>query len=1281
MMYIFLLKCLRLCWHVLCLAVLATVLLWRGTLFFSYPTMTKTYFHTPPELTVPDVSLCFSLQSLLNNSSKYFFQPTDHEPKFVNQTIKHLYEMTPRADETLTSCAFRDRKLNSLNFRNASYCMNSCFQVKKYRMQGYICYRYKLLEDNGPFNLFGIAYSLKDSNVIYKLSMSDKFASGHKMCPMIHYSEYPIEDRNLNQEILPSRSRSQIYQLVFDSIAIYRLKAPYDTNCQDDSQSDCLLACCKNVYATYQLARTFDLSLEDEFNLILPSFNDTYNGKKLPQIMTEARSKCTQNCFKAKCTQNLTRTFVSLPYQDPSEGKLTFIIKNAAHPLLVMKYNIKFSFIDYLTEMANLSAIFVGFSIFTSALFVTECGKRRLFVFKFKQIVTKVNSIMKSNQSFTLRNIIKVCSRGINDTRPRLTRRSMITFVIIKLLIILGSSYQIVTLTVDYLEYRTVMTLSLDLNPLIPSYPKLIVCFRAAELLTNRTHEPLDATNYDRIQSEKARSLNYTFGELMKKTPEPYDVLGGCRMRPPQDQYPALQYYNRTECESFFSVDKFYWSRSFCYEFNVIKAPFNQTTVSIEYFRQQFLKALLVHPGLLYTIIIDEMFHHLHIVHVSVYPNDDEFTPNAFAIGFYQKEKTHTLALLSYHVLDVTFLTRPYQTDCNLLDASYNGCIESCSSRKIKILNRLPSEGMWNATRLFSSIKLETYLDSRNSTFYRNLLKSYLICTQQCRPCKVVQSITYLRPINKSKKKFELAVDTQANPVWYLKAVAEVSLFDYLFDLFCCFNFWYGLSMLSFDPFSFLIKKKRAKSLIVKQFILMKNFTQRLFQVTTRIKDINEKKHFLGTRMIKSLKRPTILIFLISPACFIHLFGEVKKYLEYPSAMYFRTSFEASGTDNYELAICLDLHEILAANRNLSINSFSLHGITLAQMFAESPDVEELMTACGYRGLNGTSTSSNITDLFFFQQTNVSECFKVYSYTRYLLKGFTCYQFSKSDNRTDGDVSDFMARHVGQMMISMNSSRLTRRLMVVVAEANNLPYVGGVWAVELRVKRKFHWYAISYLKYEQHTLPHYYTLGDFKDIIYGKCYYKCLDARVRPLNLAFHGLHEYSLYNSSNYSYITAEDRADPVIGREYLKIRTQCRETCATTDSYASSLFYDYVTTDLLQLGNQKYFEINDSQSFYLYHTEYPVTIISFTPAITLLQLFIALGSIFAIWFGVSISSFFFFISTRSQEKDVSLSKLNALDSQLSNVMEELKQLESLFTYERRFRRTRTCNKCYMPI
>lgn len=1259
---ILLMKMIKLLWRFICFSSLLVVLVWRSSHYFSYPAHSESFFHTPERFRIPHVSLCFSLQSLIQGRVQYFFQESESESNFLDRTIENLYNQTPRVNETISSCGHRDLISKEFVYKNASECESIIFQVEKYRMHGYMCYRYKILGRKATSSLFGIAYRLKHPNVIFQISVNSLLSQGHKMCPIIHHGEFPVDDRNLDQEILPSRTRREAFYLSYDSITVYHLKAPYETDCQD-SQTRCFLNCTRRIYSKYKLARAYGISFKDEFNFTLPTFNGSYDGNKLIEIMHRA-DKCVQICRQPTCIYEVTRTFVSPIQGKGKNGMLTFVIKNVANPILVMKFVPHMTLIEFATELANISAIIVSFSILGCLLISSDCNKPGPLRPKFNEALHKVKIIKRNNRTPTLKNIITlsaISGRQMPRKKHQLVR---IAEIIRHCFAILCLSFQIVQLSYSFFEYRTNLILTFESNPIIDPYPKLVVCFRTYHFLGSKSYTLRDQSNHDQLEQEEARLQDLTLNQMMRRTPSENDAMEGCRMRPSQDQYPALRLTNSDLCRKYFAIDKFLWGRTICYRFTIINAPYNQSTITPDYFRQQFVKALVVHPGLLFSVILGPQLNSRHLIYMSVYPGNIELTPDALFVSLLRNGHNNTLCLLSVHVLNATLLPRPYQTDCNVHQNIVTTCSNSCLLKYSRHLNRLPRQGIWNESQSHSHLKLQTYLDDRNKSFYLEMRYASQKCSKTCRSCEKIQSITYVRTIDKSETKLELAVDSHAIPIWFLQAVPETSLYRYLFNLFCLLNFWYGLSLITFDPTNYYHHKKLIESSFFKQYVAMNNFTNRLLQL---IRVVVWKK-FKFTRIKLFLGKRILLALSISPICLLHVHHEIESYCQYPSTMYSYTEVEETDDADYELAICLDVQEIIALKYNVSIDSFSLQGITLQTMFSLSPGAENLVTACGFHGINGSASSGDVTDQSFFYEFNPNICHRIFSHKKYLMKGFICYQFNKRKiGEEEIEYPGFMKKFSASKMIAINSSLLTRRIMINAAILGGYPWIGGLWSLIMKPSHGFQMYSVSYLKYKHNKLPWYYSQGDLGEVTYGKCYTKCIDKFMKPFGLVYHALHTQSEYGSSKSCYLTSEERSHPKVGPAYKKIAERCATQCHIKDKLIHQEQFDYLATRLVSICDDKDFEIIDSKSFYLVDSEKPVMIVTFLPAYTILQLLINLGSIVAIWFGLSVSSVEVLRIAHERDNRITVDQLDDLNYRLDEAINGLDELDNMFSHSHR--------------
>ena len=251
------------------------------------------------------------------------------------------------------------------------------------------------------------------------------------------------------------------------------------------------------------------------------------------------------------------------------------------------------------------------------------------------------------------------------------------------------------------------------------------------------------------------------------------------------------------------------------------------------------------------------------------------------------------------------------------------------------------------------------------------------------------------------------------------------------------------------------------------------------------------------------------------------------------------------------------------------------------------------------------------------------------------------------------------------MMVGLNISLLTKEVMIAVSNANEFPSTSSIWSPSILLRDKPRWYAISYTKYIQVTLPFYYSQDGFSDILYGRCYIACYYEQLRPLGLAYPGLY----HEPSDLKYVTRDDRMKAEINEKYTKIRELCRERCETSDEFSTRFAYtrySYQSASISGTGNQTAFHLDNSHNFYLHRTEYPVLVLIFRPQQSIFNLLILLGSILGIWYGLSMNILYLAVDN-SPESSLTLEELISLERSLQKNLSQLNHLEDVFAKNRR--------------
>ena len=297
-------------------------------------------------------------------------------------------------------------------------------------------------------------------------------------------------------------------------------------------------------------------------------------------------------------------------------------------------------------------------------------------------------------------------------------------------------------------------------------------------------------------------------------------------------------------------------------------------------------------------------------------------------------------------------------------------------------------------------------------------------------------------------------------------------------------------------------------------------------------------------------------------------------------------------------------------------HSWSLHGVTMAQMFSASPSEQQLVTACGFGGLNRISTAGDVTDQLFFHEINSTLCLNIFWVRGYLYSsvasGLCIWRRSWANHSTG--------------MRSLTSSTCT----------TSYPDTGTM-------------HKVMSLRWPSQDAMLSVSTHEWNHSIWCTTVFILEDFSPPPTCL-------------------TWRSRIDCIQkkGTDYSKYRNLCDIKCNSIEESHHQEYFEYLTTELVTTGDQRYWYVPGSQSFYLYHTEHPVMVVTFSPAYTLLRLLITLGSIVAIWFGLSVSSLSV-LHSHHQDHQVTLAQLDDLDTRLNEAIDQLYQLDIIFNPPRR--------------
>lgn len=396
----------------------------------------------------------------------------------------------------------------------------------------------------------------------------------------------------------------------------------------------------------------------------------------------------------------------------------------------------------------------------------------------------------------------------------------------------------------------------IDVKRLNQKYPDLHV--RSLENL---------ASNDEITHIVKKIQATVTIEDILLLTPSPETVISGCSIKGPKD-FEFEDFSSPKECNAYFTTWKFYLQEYICYRFKRITKEYQDPTP----FQYRSISYAIDRSGVMYSVKLSDahiiLARYLKVVIHSSNLNpisslamttnikrrfDDERKGSG---GGDDVKKNYYIFQLTYSQLNMTRLPPPFDTGCkNYVEEgilSSMECRNECLVNKtLSQLKKVPfSVSVWNVTDIIhfmttygdvsddtdkylaSSLAKEkammsvlkhqhlTNEDVKNGSLSKLLIQIEDDCHQECkRPdCSDIISLTrgsydYIRPEymdNPSKQPMEFEVSVPKKPFIAIEYKEKISQTEFLVYILSCFGVWFGLSVLSLNPFrltQFILEK------------------------------------------------------------------------------------------------------------------------------------------------------------------------------------------------------------------------------------------------------------------------------------------------------------------------------------------------------------------------------------------------------------------------------------------------------------------------------------------
>lgn len=1208
--------------------------------YFKYSTDTDVSPVYPVKLTVPSISMCYSIKSLYGlkpeNTSSFAQTP------FLGMTVKDVFRSVPSANETIKACKYRDFDRDIMVHAASVDECSQHFTLGRYYMQGFTCYRYSPHPPK-EYSYHALVNSMNEPRELYHLIFRAPFSGMQVMYPMMHMVNLPREDRLFNlEQFIDLHSMHHISYAMYESLS---LPAPYDSRCSPVPQMTCYQYCIDDYYRRFNYISETSLVAEgssSEDLLFAPDGADLGDLEKV-------KSSCFNKCNRQACFFQLLNTKTAASYPDDEE--MVLVIETINTPTMKVIHNVAFTFFDYVTQVASLLGIWLGVSFISiSALLHWNRSHEMTLAYQkiqfYTNFVMRMHSVVNRKRRYidprkSIARIPRVSIKHNRSTRRGLKRTLVIGYFIIfkclsKLLVICLFSWQLFNVVQTYFLYRTTIKFDYDVNPAL-EMPSLSICYGYADIFNVTLTGQMNEDNYDSYFRRVDSSLNHTIDEVFDQF-DAADALDGCGSRDWTDRFARYALFNQSECLKRFKVIKFLANKELC--FGIIPRdkylPYHVSDVRMS----------VVIPGMIYAIHCGPKLHSARKFHVYLYFADGPPPATARYISFYRTEK-HRVIRFSNLLYSISLLPPPYDTRCSQIGEKE--CFDACISKHLSTINRVSySVRVDNPVRL----KILTYTDLTDEHVYNRTREAEEMCESSCyaKACRFNFTTTFPEgEINLNASKFTpkimFAAQTIAFPNSKIDAIPVQDFYDLFYQFLCCLSFWLGFSFFALNPASLIAGRKAREA---NEYLKgrLKDLKRMLGSIDVQVFDLKASRPV--TRLSAFRRKVVIIHILSSIGCIIHSWYSFEIYFQYSALIDVHQNSDTE-TKFFPL-ICLDAAELLVRTldqpqtvSNISDPIFKSKVLnrTISSMLADSPKGDEMIQSCQYWGTfarqGQISRMDRLTDRILFETRDKSICNRIYKVSPFLFHNYMCYAVRPTNYTgwTARQMTNVLNDGKLFMKITVKSSFLTRRFSILIGRRESLPYFSSMWAPNLKHVPQYNRYHISYVRYVQSSLPSPYPLEGFVPFLFERCNNYCVNSKFSAHNLTL----STRFVGPSHLKYLTSSHRQGFMMPKLIKSIIDYCEERCLVYNSFRTdkivkdgdiSISVPFVKS--LNLESSR----TDEIAFLMRGTNDPVITVFFTLRISFFEQLINFGSVIGIWFGLSMMHLARFAGGRRKKTDL---------------------------------------------
>ena len=1169
------------------------------TKYVKYETDTNVAPYFPVRLNVTKLSLCFSIGSLLDRSPHGYSFSSDQSIKYINWTFDKMFRKMPSASSTLDSCKYRDFDLDILREEKDGRKCAELFKVIRYRMQGYMCYRYTFpLDQEYSFHL--LVNSLYSPRELYHLSIAQPLSDQQVVYALLHLDDFPDDDRVFNTETY--RESASLFQFSYNLYESYSLPSPYETHCALESKITSYQKCLADFQGKLGFSHDGDLTME----------NSSAASLQLRPLETRVhlnhyRSSCYTKCPHEACTQVLVNTGIS-KINSRNKGLLV-TVETINRFITKIQYLPKFSLIDCITQVGSVVSIWTGIAVITLSKLIQprQSVALKTIYSAVKWHLMTVRAVLSRQRRIRIRKDALLVEN--ERLKTRLKRRSILA-IAFKVSLLPFFVWQLFNVIHHYFLFATTARFNYYLNPKI-TIPTLGFCFEYRDLANVRSAEPTE-DNYHRLFLASESKFNLTLKQLLQDASE--DVIDGCFIRYWKSRFKWFKFSNASSCLNYFSVKKFYSSQKLCYQ------VFPSKKLEAVYY-QSDMKILLTNPSIVYSIILGSKFVVPRRMHIFTQFGDDLPRSSVeFSVEVHKRDMSNMISF-SNRLYRLKMLPAPYDTSCDP-KLGRSKCLDVCISQSLSRYNRI-SYGSTEGRKL--DMRFLSYSDLLNDSVNEMWRQTEIFCDKKCWRffCDYSFTTTTLEgeiPVKNMRN--ILAVDFPSQPTVEMKAIPVMTLYKFMYEIICCFSFWLGFSFIELKPASASMERKmKIKVYLTKMYLVVDKVLDRLLRIGLWSSYVQSVQGLSSKKLVGICFRYSMM-----SLCFCHITHSMMIYMSYSA---FIDVYELIETKtNFNLFICLDTAELIERKfpsriKDPIVARSVVFNRTVTSLFADTPREDEVIQECGYWGLYSRranlSQLGHVSDRIFFSTKNKSICDQIYEVQKVLIQSYMCYSIWP---RYYTGWSRHQMRHALDqrktfLKVSIRPSLLTKQFTLLVDSGKFIPFTSSTFGHNIFRDPKHNRYDVSYIRYIQSSLPSPKSTDGFVPFLFDRCLNQCVNKKFAPFNLTL----SQRFRDSSSLRFVSFFHRKNGIFTRLVRRIQEQCEAGCVEHNKYIKKDNHGNIEllVPIIEARREKELQNSPLATISLKSTNHPVLSIIFKLKVSFFQQIINLGSILGLWFGFS--------------------------------------------------------------